>query len=93
MLGGYFLSKKSKPMKRKKSPRRAYSPREPVVVPSRKTKEEEENLNKYMFDYMYTSQRSPPRVRVDMRDFGGGTKKSNRSKRLKKNRRPSYYGL
>lgn len=84
MLGGYFRSRKSKPSRRKISRRKASSPKEPRVFPSKRTRSEQKALEEYMDDFMYRNQSSPPRISIDTRDdFMGGKRRS----KLGKNKR------
>jgi hypothetical protein len=81
MLGGYFISRKSKKSHKKRSMRRSKTksrsfPREPVVVPSRFSREENDRLLDEMGDYLYkNSQRKQSRIGLS----AGYKKKKRRS--------------
>lgn len=91
MLGGYFVSRKSKRSQRKKSPRKVYRPKEPRVSPSGYTRKQLEDQERYMDSYMGTILGSSKSTI----DLNGGSKGKHKSKRYrhKAHKGPSYHGL
>ncbi len=96
MLGGYFVSRKSKRSQRKKSPRKVYRPKEPRVSPSGYTRRQLEDQERYMDSYMGTILGSS-KSSIDLNggSLNGGSKGKHKSKRYrhKAHKGPSYHGL